>query len=69
MHMYDEDNEESDADPRRGKQGGDNEAFWKRLGVELLQAGLLSSVAVVVGELIRRVDPRRRYGYDQYNGY
>ena len=69
MHIYDEDDEESDADPRRGKQGGNNEAFWKRLGVELLQAGLLSAVAVVVGELIRKVDPRRSRGYDQYNGY
>lgn len=67
MHVYDD--EEFHADSRRDKQGGNDEPFWKALGVDLLQAGALAAIGVLVGELIRRIDPRRSRANDHYGGY
>lgn len=61
--------DEFHADPRQEGQDVNDDDFWRRLAIDLLRAGLLAAVGVVVRELVRRIEGREPRTYDAYGGY
>lgn len=69
MHERQYELDEFHAENRREAEADHDESFWRRIGTDLLRAGLLAAVGVVVRELIRRIEGRDSRHYDPYSGY